>query len=92
MRERRGKPVEKRTAKYVSVIACVFPDGRYFTVRGECHGHISIEPEGTGGFGYDPLFVGEKGPMALLLPEEKDSISHRGRSLKLFQQKLKEFI
>ena len=38
-----GVPMEKRTAYYVAAIACVFPDGRQFTVRGECHGHIAFE-------------------------------------------------
>lgn len=87
-----GVPKENRKAKYVSSIACAFPDGRLFTVEGECHGYISEYPEGNGGFGYDPLFVGEKGPMALLSPDEKDSISHRGKALKLFSEKLKEFM
>ena len=92
LKELAGVPKDKRTAKYVSAIACVFPDGRVFTVEGECHGYISEHPEGTGGFGYDPLFVGEKGPMANLTPEEKDSISHRGKALKLFAIKIKEYM
>lgn len=87
-----GVPQDKRTAKYVSAIACVFPNGKNFTVTGECKGYISEKPEGTGGFGYDPLFVGEKGPMALLSPDEKDSISHRGKSLRLFETKIKEYL
>ena len=45
-----------RGAKFVSAIACVFPDGRQFTVRGETFGRIAFEKEGDGGFGYDPVF------------------------------------
>ena len=88
-----GVPMEKRTAYYVAAIACVFPDGRQFTVRGECHGHIAFERQsGNGGFGYDPLFISENGPFSQLSPEQKDAISHRGKALKIFEEKLKEYI
>ena len=85
-------PMDKRTAKYVSVIACVFPDGRSFTVTGECFGHIGFSPEGEGGFGYDPIFISELGTVAKLTPLQKDSISHRGKSLKLFAQEIKKYL
>lgn len=86
-------PMEKRTAYYVAAIACVFPDGRQFTVRGECHGHIAFERQtGSGGFGYDPLFISEKGPFSQLTAEQKDAISHRGRALVLFKEELKKYI
>ena len=87
-----GVPMEKRTARYVAAIACVFPDGRYFTVRGVCEGKINVEPVGNGGFGYDPYFISELGPMGLLTPEQKDSISHRGKALLLFKEELKKYI
>ena len=88
-----GVPMEKRTAYYVAAIACVFPDGREFTVRGECHGHIAYErQEGDGGFGYDPLFISENGPFSQLSAEEKDAISHRGKALRLFAEELKKYI
>ncbi len=90
--ELKGVPFEKRTGKYVSSIACVFPDGREFTVRGECYGHIATEPKGDGGFGYDPLFIGETGYFSLITPEEKDRLSHRGKSLKLFKEELKKYL
>lgn len=92
LRELDGVPMEKRTGRYVAAIACVFPDGRYFTVRGECEGIIGFEPRGTGGFGYDPYFISELGPMGELTPEQKDSISHRGNALKLFKKELKKYI
>lgn len=87
-----GVPEEKRTAYYVAAIACVFPDGRQFTVRGECHGHIGLFEVGNCGFGYDPLFISEKGCFGLLSAEEKDSISHRGKALRLFKEELKKYI
>lgn len=88
-----GVPMEKRTAYYVAAVACVFPDGRQFTVRGECHGHIAFERQsGSGGFGYDPLFISEKGPFSQLTAEEKDQISHRGKALELFKEELKKYI
>lgn len=87
-----GVPVEQRGAKFVSAIACVFPDGRSFTVRGECHGYIAFEESGNGGFGYDPLFIGELGCFGELTPEQKDSVSHRGKSLRLFREELKKYI
>lgn len=90
LRELEGVPEEKRTAYYVAAIACVFPDGRQFTVRGECHGHIAFKESGSCGFGYDPLFISEKGCFGHLSAEEKDSISHRGRALRLFKAELEK--
>ena len=87
-----GVPLSKRTARYVAAIACVFPDGKKFTVRGECEGKIGFEPKGSNGFGYDPYFISELGVMAELTAEEKDSISHRGKALKLFKKELKKYI
>lgn len=92
LRELKGVPLEKRTARYVAAIACVFPNGKYFTVRGECEGKINLKPVGDGGFGYDPYFISELGPMGLLTPEQKDSISHRGKALQLFKEELKKYI
>lgn len=85
-------PEEKRTARFVSSIACVFPDGREFTVRGTVEGKIGFELQGDGGFGYDPLFISEKGCFGLLSPEEKDSISHRHNAILKFIEELKNYI
>lgn len=87
-----GVPQEKRTARYIAAIACVFPDGRSFTVEGACEGHIATERHGNGGFGYDPLFISEIGCFGLVSPEEKDRISHRGKALALFTEELKKYI
>lgn len=83
-----------RTAKFVCVITCCFPDGTVLTARGECPGTIAYAPMGEGGFGYDPVFFlpGFKKTFAQLSAEEKNAISHRGKALEIFQQKLKEHL
>lgn len=82
---------EQRGAKYVSVIAVAYPDGRIVTARGECRGEIAREEKGSGGFGYDPLFRLPDGRhMAELTSEEKNRISHRGEALRELKRKLTE--
>ncbi len=85
-------PLEERKARYVSVVCCVFPNGDVVSARGECEGFIGYERIGTGGFGYDPLFlVEESKTMAQLTAEEKDAISHRGKALRELSKKLSEY-
>ena len=88
-REIKDVPDEKCTARYVCVVACAFPDGRVFTVRGTCEGRIIKEYRGTGGFGYDPMFfVDELGcTFAETTPEQKNAISHRGKAMREFCQR-----
>ncbi len=76
-------PDGSRQAKFVSVITMVSPDGRVVTARGECPGRIGRIPEGTNGFGYDPLFIpdGYSVTYAQLSAEEKNKISHRAKAL-----------
>jgi XTP/dITP diphosphohydrolase len=83
-----------RTARFVSVITCCFPNGDVLTARGECEGTIAFAPMGTGGFGYDPVFFlpGLKKTFAQLTPEEKNAISHRGKALDAFQEKLRAYL
>lgn len=78
-----GVPEEGRTARYVSVVVLVFPDGQEILGRGEVWGRIVDEPRGTGGFGYDPhFFLDELGKTkAELSLEHKNRISHRGRAV-----------
>lgn len=86
-----GVPEEKRTARFVSAIACV-GEGIRFTVKGFCEGKIAFAPQGDEGFGYDPLFISEKGCFGLLPGEVKDSISHRGAALLKFKERLEEIL
>lgn len=83
----RNVPKEKRTAHFVSVVACVFPDGREdIVVRGECPGEILTSPRGKTGFGYDPLFYYAPfhKTFAEMCADEKNSISHRGVAMQAF--------
>jgi XTP/dITP diphosphohydrolase len=84
-------PEEKRTAKFVCAICCVFPNGDIITARGECPGKIAFAPRGTDGFGYDPVFLAGERTFAELSAEEKDRISHRGKALRLFAEQLKKY-
>lgn len=83
-----------RSAKFVSVITCCFPNGDVLTARGECPGTIAFAPMGEGGFGYDPVFFLPKlkKTFAQLSAEEKNAISHRGKALEAFQVKLEEYL
>ncbi len=85
---------EARTAKFVSVITCCFPNGDVLTARGECPGTIAFAPMGEGGFGYEPVFFLPKlkKTFAQLTAEEKNAISHRGLALEAFQEKLEEYL
>ncbi len=89
-----GLEPKDRGAAYVSVACCVYPDGRKLLARGECRGIIGYDEIGNGGFGYDPLFLpeeynGEK-TMAQLTAEEKDAISHRGKSVRMLAKQIEE--
>ena len=87
-------PESKRTAHFVSAIACALPDGRVVTARGTCEGTILFQTRGDNGFGYDPVFyVPQLGKtFAEADGPEKNSISHRGNALKAFQKAWKETI
>jgi XTP/dITP diphosphohydrolase len=84
-------PDERRGAAFVSACALVSDAGEV-VVRGEWPGVIAREPLGDGGFGYDPVFIpeGEARSAAQLGPDEKDSLSHRGRALRLLVPALGE--
>lgn len=85
-------PPERRTARFVSVITMIYPDGDKIVARGECEGHIIYQPEGSNGFGYDPLFVpvGYDRTFGELSAAEKNEISHRGIALQKLREKLQE--
>lgn len=82
------KGVEDRQAEYVSVLALVGPDGGERLFEGKCSGRLTDRPRGSGGFGYDPIFVPSEGPggestMAELSADQKNEISHRGKAARL---------
>jgi XTP/dITP diphosphohydrolase len=81
----RDVPDERRGAAFVCAAALVTPDGTETVVRGEWRGTLIRESRGTNGFGYDPIFVpdGYEITSAELPSTEKDSLSHRGRALRL---------
>ncbi len=81
--ELKGVEREKRTARFVCVIAVAYPNRAPVTFRGECEGIILTEKHGENGFGYDPIFYVEQfgKAMAELPAEVKNSISHRSRAL-----------
>ena len=77
-------PDPLRGAAFVAAAALVLPDGREWTVEGEMRGRLVRAPRGSGGFGYDPIFVaaGQTRTNAELSPAEKDAISHRGKAFR----------
>jgi XTP/dITP diphosphohydrolase len=83
LEEMRGIPVERRGARFICVIAIVFPDGRSFFAEGSCEGVIAETMKGSHGFGYDPIFYlpGHGKTMAELPLNEKNRISHRAKAL-----------
>lgn len=90
--EMKDVPDEERTARFVCAATCVFPDGRKICVRGECEGMIAHERHGSGGFGYDPIFMVNGKSFGETSPEEKDRLSHRGKALRLLFEELEKII
>ena len=86
----RGIPASGRSARYRCVAALAWPDGRLDHVDGTCEGTLRTSPAGSGGFGYDPIFVpiGWGVTMAELTDDQKDRISHRGRAFRALRELL----
>ena len=84
LRELEGVPSEKRSARFVTVVAFFDGGEESITERGELEGVIIDAPRGEGGFGYDPIFVPQASALTLaqLSATEKDEISHRGGALR----------
>lgn len=84
LRELDGVPYEKRTARFRNVVTLIIGGEKHF-FEGCMEGHIALQRSGTAGFGYDPVFVPDDFPgatVADLGEEVKNSISHRGKSLR----------
>jgi XTP/dITP diphosphohydrolase len=84
------KGQKDRRASFKCVLSLAVPSGPALTYEGECHGIITEEPRGQGGFGYDPVFLFEEygKTFAELSPEEKNVISHRGKALAEFKSEI----
>ena len=106
LREMAGVPEEKRTARFVSAVCFLLPDGRELLVEGECPGSVAFTETGSNGFGYDPLFIPDRVGLpdgttaentarrsyAELADGEKDAISHRGRAMEKLDAQLPAFL
>jgi XTP/dITP diphosphohydrolase len=81
-------------ARYVSFVFLASPEGFGLWSEGEVRGRVITSPRGSGGFGYDPLFIpqGYELTMAELSPLEKNRISHRGRAIKKLVKLLERLI
>ncbi len=86
-----GVPYEKRSARFVCAMACVFPDGEKIVCKGHVEGKILTEEHGEGGFGYDPLFYYEPYEVTFgeLEAEKKNAVSHRFNAIKQLAEELK---
>jgi XTP/dITP diphosphohydrolase len=87
-------PPEKRTGRFVCVIALACPGGEIYTFQGTIEGRIGEYPCGTMGFGYDPLFypTGFEKTFGQMGPQEKDALSHRNEALKKLKDHIKSHL
>jgi XTP/dITP diphosphohydrolase len=88
--------VELRTARFRCVLALASPwSAEVRLAEGRCEGSIARTPRGSGGFGYDPLFVVEEAQgraMAELTEDEKNTVSHRARAVRALEPVLRELL
>lgn len=83
LEELRSKRGDERAARFVSAVALAHRGRVIFETVGHCPGLIAEEPSGSGGFGYDPIFYYPElgSTLAAAAVEDKDRVSHRGRSM-----------
>jgi len=88
----KGVEEEKRSARFVCAVAAVCPDGDILTTEETMEGRIGYEERGSNGFGYDPIFYlpAFGCSSAELSPQQKNSISHRGKAFRSMEKKLGE--
>jgi len=94
LKEMQGVPFEKRTALFACVITLCRPGHAPLHFRGECKGRIWEQERGTGGFGYDPIFVIDElqKSFAELTTEEKNRVSHRAIAVKQCRAALEKLL
>jgi XTP/dITP diphosphohydrolase len=82
LQELASVPEPHRTARFRCVVAIAIPGGRVLTAQGCVEGTIAVQPQGSHGFGYDPVFYlpGHEATMAELPPDVKNRISHRAKA------------
>lgn len=88
LREMSDLPDDKRQAAFVCVMVLASPGEEEYIFTGNCPGRIAHKPEGSEGFGYDPIFLpapNHNVSMARLSPTAKGAISHRGQALQQFK-------
>lgn len=87
-------PDEHRGASFVCAAALALPTGAERVVEGRVTGRIIREPRGTGGFGYDPIFLpdGHDRTTAEMSPQEKHAISHRGNAFRALAPAIHELV
>lgn len=83
-----------RSAHFETAVACAFPNGETLTAAGRCDGAIAFAPMGTGGFGYDPVFLvpEQVKTFGQMTEEEKAALSHRGKALRAFAAGLEAYL
>lgn len=85
-----GVSEDERSARFVSAVCAILPDGKKVEASGSVEGFIGFERIGAGGFGYDPIFMLPNGiGLAELSDEQKNRISHRGRAIRKLAFKLR---
>lgn len=86
LKDMEGVPQAKRQAYFICVLVFEDESGKQHIYEGKCHGEIATAREGSGGFGYDPIFyLPDRGKMMASLTEnQKNEISHRGRAMAQF--------
>ena len=85
-----GVPAGRRTARFRTVALVRYPDGTEVIATGTVEGHVTEEPAGDGGFGYDPVFVPVEGDGQTFaeMGDDKHAISHRGRAFRDLARRL----
>jgi XTP/dITP diphosphohydrolase len=92
--ELRGRVGAERRARYVSACALLVPGFDPIVARGECEGLIADEPQGSAGFGYDPIFVYPPFEMTFAQAgqEKKNAVSHRSKAIRALREKLRSVV
>ena len=91
-RSKSANDEQSRRARFKTVVTLILADGTPHFFEGTCEGRIATEKRGTGGFGYDPVFLPDAYPgrtLAEVSEEEKNAVSHRGRAVRAMADWLK---